>query len=386
MVSITAQNVSLVFPFIGSDSKFGRRLERTNEMEDRIGGEILTDPGKQKGVRAIDDLTLQLKPGDRLGIFGHNGAGKTTLLRVLAGIYPPTSGSIRIEGSVTGLFSLSLGINKELSGLENIKIKAMMFGMRKRDIMPLIPDIVAFSELGEYIHMPVKTYSSGMALRLQFSIATALNPDILLMDEWISSADKQFKDKMDKKLDEMVEKTPIVIIASHSETRLYSWANQVINLKNGRILKTEDTSDYKAPSTFKPDPELLKRYTLLTNLKKRDEAIQLVPLIWPEDEVPSTYYEKHAAYYLQTQQFENGIKAYEKAIEISPNNMKLKDQFGRLNLKVGNFDEAVEYLKLAIEGSQGTIGHVPSFEQACKEAGESEVYEDVMQRIYGGPL
>jgi len=383
MASIVAKNVSLTFPFIGSDSKFGHRVKKRSAGEaQHVGGNIITDSGHQNGVKAIDDLTLSLSDGDRLGIYGHNGAGKTTLLRVLAGIYPPTEGTLRIEGRVTGLFSLGLGINKELSGLENIKIKAMMFGLRRKEILPLIPDIVAFSELGDYIHMPVKTYSSGMSLRLQFSIATALNPDILLMDEWISSADKQFKEKMDIELDEMIEKTPIVIIASHNELRLKTWANTIINMENGRIATTEDTSNYEAPQpAFKPDPSLLKQYTILINLGKLDEAFQLIPQIWPPNSAPGPYHERCAQHYLRINEFEKGVIAYEKAIDYAPNNYKLKDQLGRLYLKNNQYEKAITHIMAALDGSQGTIGNLKSLQAACEKAGISDVYNAYIDDI-----
>ncbi|MCL4149974.1 UNVERIFIED_CONTAM: hypothetical protein GTU68_061276, partial [Idotea baltica] len=206
---------------IGSDSRHGKRVNKqTGAPETNVGGAIVRDERGRSGVRAIDNISLTLKDGDRLGIFGHNGAGKSTLLRVLAGVYPPTSGSIEIEGRVSGLFSLGLGINKEATGIENIELKGLMYGMKRRDIRALMPEIAEFSELGPFLHMPVKTYSSGMVMRLLFATANALKPDILLLDEWISSGDRSFKDKVDARLNAMMETTPIVIIASHDEGRL----------------------------------------------------------------------------------------------------------------------------------------------------------------------
>ncbi len=234
MASIVAENISLVFKMLGSDTKFGRHLSASPESKPTsIGGKIVVERGRGTGVMALDNLSLDLKDGDRLGIVGHNGAGKSTLLRVLGGIYPPTSGHIRIEGKVAGMFSLGLGINKEATGLENIELKGLMYGLKKREIREMIPEIAEFSELGDYLNMPLKVYSSGMVMRLLFSTATAFQPDILLLDEWISSGDRKFKEKVDLRLDTMLSLTPIVIIASHNEARVKAWSNKMLRLTQG---------------------------------------------------------------------------------------------------------------------------------------------------------
>ncbi|GAB5459477.1 MAG: hypothetical protein Hens3KO_25070 [Henriciella sp.] len=136
------------------------------------------------------------------------------------------------------MFSLSLGVNKEATGLENIEIKGLMHGLGRREIQELIPEIVEFSELGDYLHLPVKTYSSGMVMRLLFSIASAFRPDILLLDEWISAGDAKFKRKVDERLEGMLDSTPIVIIASHNEKRIARWSNCMIRLEKGKAVFT----------------------------------------------------------------------------------------------------------------------------------------------------
>jgi len=135
-----------------------------------------------------------------------------------------------------GLFSLRNGINKEVSGIENIKLKGLMYGLKRSEIIKLIPGIIQFSELGEFIHMPVKTYSTGMVMRLLFATLGALNPDILLLDEWISTGDKRFNAKVNNHLEILFERTPIVIIASHNEKRIKNWANEIITLNKGKAV------------------------------------------------------------------------------------------------------------------------------------------------------
>jgi len=174
-----------------------------------------------------------LKPGSRLGILGGNGSGKSTLLRVLGGMYEPTSGTLDVAGRVTGLFNLNLGVSKESTGYENIILKGLMLGFSREKIREHAAEIAEFSELGEYINMPVHTYSSGMVMRLMFSTATSFQPEILLLDEWIGTGDRNFRAKVDKRLDDLLESALIVIIASHNRNRMKNWANTYIDLKSG---------------------------------------------------------------------------------------------------------------------------------------------------------
>lgn len=235
MASIIAENVSLAFPLVGSDKKFGDNLKKQmDQKQAAVGGQVLVNEAGNVGILALDNINLNLKDGDRLGIVGVNGSGKSTLLRLLAGIYPPTLGRVTVDGKVAGMYSLNLGINKEASGFENIKLKALMHGLKPKEIKEILPEIVEFSELGEFIHMPVKTYSSGMVMRLMFSTASALRPDILLLDEWISTGDKAFKEKVDERLDEMLNVTPIVVIASHNLKRIQGWATDILHLNKGK--------------------------------------------------------------------------------------------------------------------------------------------------------
>ena len=203
---------------VGSDARHGMKLKKqTDRRGTQLGGKIILEDNRPAGILALDRLNLVAKPGDRIGLFGPNGSGKSTALRVLGGIYPP-----------------NLGVNQEATGLENIELKGILHGLMREEIRELIPEIIDFSELGDYIHLPVKTYSSGMKMRLLFSIASAFRPDILLLDEWVSTGDKRFRRKVAQRMETILEQTPIVIVASHDHRRISSWANKIIQMKRGR--------------------------------------------------------------------------------------------------------------------------------------------------------
>lgn len=395
MASLIAKDLDLVFPFVGSDKRFRSRLSRVGDgssaSEGTVGGHILVG-GKgrvrrsEHGVRALQNINLSLRDGDRLGIHGHNGAGKSTLLRVLAGIYPPTSGTLLINGRTAGMFSLGLGINKEVSGLENIYLKGAMYGLNRVHVQALLPDILEFSELGEYIHMPVKTYSSGMQLRLQFSIASALRPDILLMDEWISTADRTFRDKMDRRLNQMMADTPIVIIASHSEDRLQGWANRVLTMRAGRIVETRDTSDIQAPTGHKPDPELLHRYAVLSNLGQLSRANAMLEQIFPRDADPFTHNMHQTIHAWATKDFAAGERSARAALVQRPEDPKMLNFLGRFLVKQARYESGIEALQQALTLSDGTIGSVGDLRHASEQLGRAEDAEAFLEDLLGREL
>ncbi len=199
--------------------------------EGRIGGR-----GRRQMIRALDGVTFELKPGDRLGLTGPNGAGKTTLLKVLYGIYEPTGGSVEIEGRVDALFNINLGFRKEATGRRNIELRGLINGWSDEEIEARTPEIIEFSELGEFIEMPFKAYSAGMAARLAFSIATSLEPEILLMDEWIGAGDRSFQEKARRRMQEMAERAGIIVIASHNQRLLNRTCNKTLRLERGRVV------------------------------------------------------------------------------------------------------------------------------------------------------
>lgn len=234
MAHIKAKNISLVYPMVGAHARGRHKINIGAGGEAQVGGKIIQVGKRKRGVQALKDINLDISPGMRLGILGSNGSGKSTLLRVLGGMYKPSSGELDVEGRLTGLFNLNLGVSRESTGYENIILKGLMLGLSREKIKEHAAEIAEFSELGEYINMPVHTYSSGMVMRLMFSTATSFKPEILLLDEWIATGDRHFRDKVDQRLDDLMTSALIVIIASHNRNRMARWANSVIELESGQ--------------------------------------------------------------------------------------------------------------------------------------------------------
>ena len=229
MAHINLKNVVVDFPIINASShSLQLRLFQS------LGGKLTSDH-KTVIVRALDGVNLALGDGDRLGIIGHNGSGKTTLLRVLAGVYLPGEGSATIEGSVSSFTDLTLGMDPESTGWENIIFRCAFMGMSFREAKRRSAAIAEFSELGEYLNLPARTYSSGMFLRLAFAISTSVEPEILIMDEMISAGDAQFIEKAQRRLREVVDKANILALASHDMNVIQEICNKVVWLKHGTI-------------------------------------------------------------------------------------------------------------------------------------------------------
>ncbi|MCK1388100.1 ABC transporter ATP-binding protein [Bradyrhizobium sp. 21] len=186
-------------------------------------------------VSALKDVSLDIRAGDRVAIIGANGAGKTTLLRVLAGIYHPTAGSVDIDGRCLSLFDLQAGFDEEATGYENIMRRGLVIGARRAEIDARRAEIAAFTELGDRLDLPLRTYSSGMMLRLIFAVATAVEGEIVLLDEWIGVGDQQFRKKARQRLDEIVARAGILVLASHDIDLIRSICNRAILLEEGRI-------------------------------------------------------------------------------------------------------------------------------------------------------
>ena len=183
-------------------------------------------------VKALNNITLNLKDGDRLGVMGPNGAGKSTLLRTLAGVYHPTSGSIDVSGSIASLIDISLGMDSEATGYENIRMRAIMMGMKLKQIKLIEEEIADFTELGKFLELPVRTYSTGMHMRLGFAVSTTVPVDIILMDEWLSVGDSDFLIKAEKRLHDYIQKSSILVLASHSEDLISKLTNQTLRLEH----------------------------------------------------------------------------------------------------------------------------------------------------------
>jgi lipopolysaccharide transport system ATP-binding protein len=231
MATIEFTNVCVDFPIYNGKS----RSLKTKLAQIATGGRLGSDRQGRIIVKAIDNLSFSFKNGDRVGLLGHNGAGKSTLLRLLGGVYEPSSGIARIEGTLGSLIDISLGIDQEATGRQNIYFRGCLLGMSKSEINQQIDNIIDFSELGNFIDMPLRTYSSGMHLRLAFSVATVLRPEILLMDEWLSVGDEGFKHKAEQRMSELVQSTNILVIASHSLEIIQNTCNRVIWLKHGKL-------------------------------------------------------------------------------------------------------------------------------------------------------
>lgn len=219
---------------------------RTRSLKLRMFGTVakkLTNPrlASQAGgvvvVRALSGLDLRFEDGDRVGLVGRNGAGKTTLLRVLAGIYEPTHGSIDVRGKVVSLLDLTLGMDDDATGQQNILLRGMMLGASRAEVEAARGEIAEFSELGDYLELPVRTYSSGMKLRLAFAISTAFHPDILLMDEVIGVGDSAFVHKANERLHSFGRRASILVLSSHSAELVREFCDKVIWLHEGRVVR-----------------------------------------------------------------------------------------------------------------------------------------------------
>ena len=229
--SIILQNVHLDLPIFDvsaiSLKKRVLRMGRRNRIAEDSAGVVV--------VRAIDDLSLKLESGDRLGLIGHNGAGKSTLLRVMAGIYPPTAGHIAVQGKTVPLLDISLGMDDQSTGRQNIRLRGLLLGMTDAEIKRKTEDIAEFTELGDYLDLPLRTYSSGMRVRLAFAISTAVEADILLLDEVLGVGDASFQEKANKRLQDLHARAEIVVLAIHSSDTIRKTCNKVLWMERGKV-------------------------------------------------------------------------------------------------------------------------------------------------------
>lgn len=199
------------------------------------GGLLSKDPGEVMTVTALDRVSFNLQDGDSVGLVGHNGAGKTTLLRTMAGIYAPHNGSIKSEGRVSTIIELGAGLDSELSGYENIYRLGMLLGMSKLAVEKLLPSIEEFTELGDFLGAPVRTYSSGMLMRLMFAVSTSNQPEILLVDEMFGTGDKGFQEKAKARMEDLISSAKIFVFASHSDDLIAKFCNRIFELKHGKV-------------------------------------------------------------------------------------------------------------------------------------------------------
>ena len=231
MVTIALEGTCVDFPIYGADS---RSLKKSLL---RVGAGPRVSYGAPHCVivHALREISLQFRDGDRIGLVGPNGAGKSTLLRTIAGIYEPVRGRVLVDGRVTTLFSLNVGIEEGATGWENITLLGLASGMSRRKIQRSIADIADFSELGEYLDFPLYTYSTGMRARLAFAISTAIEPEILLMDEWIGAGDASFIEKARNRLNTLIDEAGILVLATHNNHLLKRTCTKGILLDAGRV-------------------------------------------------------------------------------------------------------------------------------------------------------
>lgn len=237
MASIYMQDLSVSLPIYNARA----RALKQEVFRRTIGGNI-QHPKDQRVtvVQALNGVTLRINNGDRVGLVGRNGAGKTTLLRVMSRIYPPTSGTIHVTGSISSMTDLSVGMNPEATGYENIILRGVMLGLTRKQAAALIPDVEEFTELGEYLDLPIRTYSSGMMLRLAFAVSTAVKPDIIILDEMMSAGDAAFFDKARVRITKLIEDAPILVLATHDDATLRRFCTIAVWMKSGRVAATGD--------------------------------------------------------------------------------------------------------------------------------------------------
>jgi lipopolysaccharide transport system ATP-binding protein len=247
MALIDFKNASIEIPIFNAT---GRSLT-SKILEVATGGKLDSDPNGRVLVRALSDVSFTFRDGDRVGLVGANGAGKSTLLRALSGVYSPTKGTAEIRGEIGSLIDISLGINPEATGQENVFIRGQLLGLSKQQVADRYEEIVEFAELGDFMQMPVRTYSSGMQLRLAFSVSTIVRPEILLMDEWLSVGDEGFKSKAESRLRSMVEGTKILVVAAHDRKLLQTVCNRILWLEHG-ALKMDGPADEVISAYFDP--------------------------------------------------------------------------------------------------------------------------------------
>jgi lipopolysaccharide transport system ATP-binding protein len=245
MPRISLQNASVDFPIYHSSS---RRLS-SSLLRLNTGGELSKEKSGMVHVTALDSLNLEFESGSRVGLIGHNGAGKTTLLRLLTGVYEPTSGVCIREGQISSLMDISMGFSSDASGIENIYLRAAFLGLTRKQTDGMLESIVDLSDLGDFVNLPVRTYSSGMLLRLAFAVSTAIEPEVLVMDEWLAVGDAAFQQKAELRIRKVVEASDILVIASHGEDLLKKVCNRIIWFEHGKV-KMDDKPSKVLPKYF----------------------------------------------------------------------------------------------------------------------------------------
>lgn len=231
MARIDLRSISVEFPVYNVKARF----LKNQFLRLATGGNVLRDANQHVVVRALNNISLSIKHGDRIGLIGHNGSGKSTLLRLLAKIYEPNAGDLYIEGNISPMLDLMQGIEAEFTGYDNIVIRGIILGLTRKQIKNQIAEIAELTGLGDYLSMPVRTYSSGMMVRLAFAISTSIAPEILLIDEVFGAGDADFMQKARDKMVSLLNQSSIVVIATHSDELIREFCNKALLLDGGQI-------------------------------------------------------------------------------------------------------------------------------------------------------
>lgn len=231
---IKLESVNLKYPLMGH---FSHSLQSL--VYSKVGGVMRSSSNNQLVgyIHALRDISLTIQDGCRLGVVGHNGAGKTTLLRVLCGVYPPTSGKVTTWGKISALTDFTLGMDPNATGLKNIEFRLIFMGFSFKEARKAVDDIVEFSGLGEFITLPVRTYSTGMFLRLAFAISTHFTPDILILDEVVGAGDEAFRAKAISRLERLISSSRIVVLSSHDLGAIKLYCDKAIMMRQGEIVQ-----------------------------------------------------------------------------------------------------------------------------------------------------
>ena len=231
MANISLQNVSLNYPILSGDSRSFKKTFLNKFNKDKFSQDLKN----VLHIQALKNINLSISSGDKIGLFGENGSGKTSLLKIIGKIYKPTSGKIITEGKINSLIEMNSGLDDFLTGIENIKFRLSFFDLSQTELNKKIEEIKEFSELNEFLYLPTKTYSSGMKMRLAFSITVSIESDIILMDEWLSVGDQLFQKKAEEKLQSIVSNAKILVLTSQSLANLKKNCDKIITLENGII-------------------------------------------------------------------------------------------------------------------------------------------------------
>lgn len=238
MSKMILSGVSVSFPVYNAR---GRSVK--GALVNSVTGGRIAVSAECVSVKALDSVSLQLTEGDRVGLLGHNGAGKSTLLRIMAGVYEPTEGTVRTVGRITSMFTPNIGVSREASGWENIETQGILLGLDATEITLLKEQVAEVSGLGDFLHMPVRTYSAGMKMRLAFSVSTSVSPEILLLDEAILAGDARFLKMARARLDELIERANILVLASHSLSALRQLCTRGALLNQGKLQQFDDIEE-----------------------------------------------------------------------------------------------------------------------------------------------